>query len=111
MTVSVHPVCPVSWLSIEPRHPALPGHFPGKPIVPGVVLLDHVLAFARESFQPRASASRIPWVKFLEPLLPEQQVMLGLDAVKQEEIRFTCRIGPSCVAEGVLVLSRTSPHE
>jgi acyl-coenzyme A synthetase/AMP-(fatty) acid ligase len=29
--------------SISAEHPALPGHFPGNPIVPGVVTLDHVL--------------------------------------------------------------------
>lgn len=31
-------------IRIEPAHPALPGHFPGNPIVPGALLLDHVFA-------------------------------------------------------------------
>jgi acyl-coenzyme A synthetase/AMP-(fatty) acid ligase len=29
--------------SVDPAHPALPGHFPGDPIVPGAVLLDEIL--------------------------------------------------------------------
>ena len=29
---------------VEPCHPCLPGHFPGSPLVPGVVVLDQVLA-------------------------------------------------------------------
>ena len=33
-------------MSVAADHPALPGHFPGRPIIPGVVLLQIVLAFA-----------------------------------------------------------------
>jgi 3-hydroxymyristoyl/3-hydroxydecanoyl-(acyl carrier protein) dehydratase len=29
--------------SVGSEHPALPGHFPGHPIVPGVLVLDRVL--------------------------------------------------------------------
>jgi 3-hydroxyacyl-[acyl-carrier-protein] dehydratase len=33
----------VTTLRIEPGHPALAGHFPGAPVLPGVVLLDETL--------------------------------------------------------------------
>lgn len=111
MTPGDAPVCPVSWLAIEPRHPALPGHFPGSPIVPGVVLLDHVIELALATFAPQGHASRIPWAKFLKPLLPDQQVLFGLDPVSPGELRFTCRVGSLRVAEGVLVLRQDAEHE
>lgn len=31
-------------IEIAPSHPALPGHFPGNPVVPGVLLLDRLFA-------------------------------------------------------------------
>ncbi len=31
-------------IGIEPTHPALPGHFPGNPVVPGVLMLDRLFA-------------------------------------------------------------------
>ena len=31
-------------LCVAPTHPSLPGHFPGQPVVPGVVILDAVQA-------------------------------------------------------------------
>lgn len=111
MTVSAQSVCPVSWLVIEPWHPALPGHFPGNPIVPGVVLLDHVIEAARLALAPGSLVCRIPWVKFLEPLLPGQQVMLGVEFVSAGEARFTCRSGAARVAEGVLAIERAHRHE
>lgn len=67
----------MSGFVIAADHPALPGHFPGRPIVPGVVVLDRVLE-AIESTHGPLGALRLPQVKFLRPLLPGQaaQVMI-----------------------------------
>jgi 3-hydroxyacyl-[acyl-carrier-protein] dehydratase len=61
---------------IEPGHPALPGHFPGRPVVPGVVLLDRVAA-ALERWRGTSPAT-LTQVKFLQPLLPGQTADLEL---------------------------------
>lgn len=111
MTVSAWTSCPVHWLAIEPAHPALAGHFPGNPIVPGVVLLDHVIDVARQGLARDTLVCRIPWVKFLQPVVPGQPVMLGIEFVSEDEARFTCRSGPVRVAEGVLAIERASPHD
>ena len=59
-------------------HPSLPGHFPGRPIVPGVVLLDQVVT-AIEAGHGRLGALRLPQVKFLQPLLPGQPARVELE--------------------------------
>ena len=65
--------------SIATDHPCLPGHFPGRPLVPGVVLLDRVLA-AIEATQGPLGPLRLPQVKFLQPLLPGEEAWVELDA-------------------------------
>ena len=62
---------------IPADHPCLPGHFPGQPIVPGVVVLDRVLA-AIEAQHGALGPLRMPQVKFLQPLLPEQPARIEL---------------------------------
>ncbi len=56
---------------IASTHPALPGHFPGHPVVPGVVILEELrLALAEQHAGQRIK--RIVQCKFLQPLLPGQ---------------------------------------
>ncbi|MGE8231757.1 MAG: hypothetical protein ACN6OR_00145 [Stenotrophomonas sp.] len=65
--------------SIPSDHPCLPGHFPGRPLVPGVVVLEQVLqAVAIEQGQA-VGALRLPQVKFMAPLLPDQQARVELE--------------------------------
>ena len=66
----------VETLRIPASHPALAGHFPGNPIVPGVVLLDRIAA-ALERAEGGHLAS-IGAVKFMAPLRPEQEAELRI---------------------------------
>ena len=64
------------WIRIEADHPSLAGHFPGHPVVPGVVLLDCVAhALERDG---GGTIARIRAVKFHAPLLPQQDAELSL---------------------------------
>lgn len=85
-------------------HPALPGHFPGQPIVPGVVLLDAVIAAARDAFG-RGPATGLPRAKFLSPVLPEQDVTAEMTLAAPGRVRFTCRVADRIVASGELDLA------
>ena len=62
---------------IPADHPSLPGHFPGRPIVPGVVLLDRVIEAIEAGHGPLPPL-RLPQVKFLKPLLPDETASVEL---------------------------------
>lgn len=65
----------VERLRIEAEHPSLPGHFPGAPVVPGVLLLDRVAASLERAGAGRFA--RLGVVKFVAPLLPGQEAKLS----------------------------------
>jgi len=52
-------------------HPSLPGHFPGQPIVPGVVLLDHVLDLVVGS---SGHATALLGVRFTAAVRPDETI-------------------------------------
>lgn len=88
--------------SIPCDHPALPGHFPGQPIVPGVLLLERVFA-AIQARAPVAGATgpwRLPQVKFLQPLLPGQMARVELDGGDGGRWRFRVLRGDALLASG-----------
>ena len=88
--------------AIAPDHPALAGHFPGMPVVPGVVLLDEALHAIGMASGLDLSACRITSLKFLSPLLPGQQVELRYDTSAGGAIRFTLMHGERKVASGAV---------
>ncbi len=85
--------------TIAHDHRALPGHFPGHPVVPGVVLLDEVAA-ALQRLWPGAVLTGIPNAKFLSPLLPGEACSVRFTAGRSGAIRFECRVGDRLVASG-----------
>lgn len=83
---------------IPADHPSLPGHFPGRPLVPGVVLLDRVVE-AIEALHGALPPLRLPQVKFVQPLLPGQEARIELDGAAPRW-RFRVLRGDTLLASG-----------
>lgn len=93
---------PALAFTIPADHPALPGHFPGHPVVPGVVLLDHAIHAIGAALNRPLHAWRLGSAKFLSPVAPGEPLDLAFDAAASGAIRFTLRAGSRDVATGML---------
>jgi len=90
---------------IDAGHPCLPGHFPGRPLVPGVVILDRVVAAVEATHGP-LGAVRLPQVKFVQPLLPGESATIALDDAGRDGAprwRFRVTRADVLIASGELV--------
>ena len=81
-------------------HPAFAGHFPGRPIVPGVVLLDRAILFAEELTGKHASRWRVGNAKFLRPVGPGETLVFALTARANGAIAFSVGSPQGEVASG-----------
>jgi len=86
---------------IEADHPSLPGHFPGRPLVPGVVLLDRVVAAIEAAHGPLGPL-RLPQVKFMQPLRPGEEARVELEGAAPRW-RFRVLRGDTLLAGGEVV--------
>lgn len=92
-------------LSFAAGHRAFAGHFPGQPIVPGVLLLDaavHAVQQALEAGGGEAAACRVNAAKFLSPVAPGEILNLSWSDTGKGQIRFDIAGPGRPVATGVL---------
>lgn len=82
-------------------HPAFAGHFPGQPILPGVVLLDGALREARRQW-PALSGWSVPQAKFLQPVRPGDTLRLSLTELPSGALAFVFQRDGQPVASGQL---------
>jgi 3-hydroxymyristoyl/3-hydroxydecanoyl-(acyl carrier protein) dehydratase len=102
----------VTHSSVPREHPSLPGHFPGQPIVPGVVLLDLVFEAIRTQLSTNVTLQSVVSAKFLHACEPEQRVDMHIKLTAAEQpnhfkARFTASHESTPVLEGSFLLMLT----
>lgn len=67
-------------LRVPAEHPLLRGHFPGDPVVPGVLLLDAARRACEQALGRSFAIRAVEVVRFLQPVRPGQAVSLVVRA-------------------------------
>lgn len=93
--------------SIPATHPALAGHFPDNPVVPGVVILSVIAELLAEQEGLRITGA--PVVKFLAPLAPETHCEVEIVARGNDQLKFFCTSTGHVIATGTLTICRNLP--
>ena len=92
--------------SIPSDHPCLAGHFPGRPIVPGVVILDKAVELILRDL-PANRLTGLDDVKLPAPVLPGDEVTVTCGESAPGRLVFTCVVAGRTVLRGRLRLGVT----
>jgi 3-hydroxyacyl-[acyl-carrier-protein] dehydratase len=89
-------------------HPATDGHFPGRPIVPGAVLLDEVLTAVADACGLSPRHVCIEQAKFLRPLAPGSTLTIECVAPQDGVVRFRGLVAGQPALSGVIAFRASS---
>jgi len=76
-------------IMIATDHPAFDGHFPGEPIVPGAVLLDHAIAHIEDQTKKRVAG--IAAAKFNLPVRADKACIMTMQ-VKGDTVTLSATV-------------------
>ncbi|MGK2925372.1 MAG: hydroxymyristoyl-ACP dehydratase [Lysobacterales bacterium] len=100
------------WV-VPPEHPALAGHFPGHPVLPGVVLLDAVLELIARESGVALDQCEVTSVKFLSPAKPGDELLIRHETSAGGGIRFDITAGGTAadrrIAQGNITPGSITP--
>jgi len=89
-------------LRLSADHPSVAGHFPGRPIVAGALLLDEILALIERDRGQTQTRWTVKSVKFLHPVAPGAELALEFAPTSGGDMRFRCSIGALEVVSGLV---------
>ncbi|MDR3414691.1 MAG: hypothetical protein P4L83_00760 [Nevskia sp.] len=85
-------------------HPCLPGHFPGEPIVPAVLLLELSCAVLRQAAPRLGPLLEVRAAKFTRPVRPGETVKVFVHpSGASPTLRFSCQTADGAAAQGQLL--------
>jgi 3-hydroxymyristoyl/3-hydroxydecanoyl-(acyl carrier protein) dehydratase len=91
--------------SISPHHPALAGHFPGNPVVPGVVILNELVQAAEAWLHWTGHPVSVTSIKFMRLLRPNEPFTLLLEQLSESRVAFAVLREQARIAAGTLQLT------
>jgi len=89
-------------ITFNPAHPVFSGHFPGKPIVPGVVLVEISAAVASQLTGKDLTVKEASVIKFLQVIDPLQHPLIATDGSIFEEGDGRFKVDMSFSAGGII---------
>ena len=96
----------VKW-TIPVDHPAFAGHFPGRAILPGVLLLDAALNAILAGCEISLVGVEISATKFLSPATPGDELCIQYARAATGSIRFDIAAGTRKIANGSIIVKST----
>jgi 3-hydroxyacyl-[acyl-carrier-protein] dehydratase len=103
----------VAYKNVTINEPFFTGHFPGHPVMPGVLILEAlaqasaILAYKSEGMDPESKVTYLMGVdnaKFRKPVLPGDRLQLGIEVLRHKGViwktKGTATVDGVKVAEG-----------
>ena len=87
---------------IRRDHPALAGHFPGNPIVPGVLLLTELVGIIESETCRKGGSVTVTSMKFMRRLRPEEPFTLRWQLITEQDIGVVVERAGETIATGTL---------